>query len=257
MSKKRQVLLKYVIGEYLKSGQPIGSQSLKISSNLKMSSATIRNHFKAMMEEGLLSQPHISSGRIPTSYAFKNYWREHIDLKQVYKISSFSDLERKSREIGCFVGAFVPSHLRLLKVEVINQSFLSLIFNEDHEVILRYSHPLKRFLDDLVGMQLEDIQSFCLQVHATEVSRALYALNQDQYRCYGVKYITSFMESIRGERLFFELCNGSIFKRLGNGVYFDETLPKNYLALFFDAKIDGQDARVVYCGELDKNYSIL
>ncbi|MCE3047513.1 hypothetical protein [Helicobacter kayseriensis] len=257
MSKKRQVLLNRVIEEYLKSGQPIGSQSLKISANIKMSSATIRNHFKVMMEEGLLAQTHISSGRIPTSYAFKNYWREQIDLHQSYEFPSFAFLEKKSAEIGCFVGVFYPSYLKLLKVEIVHQSFLCLSFGEEYEVILRYSQPLKRFLDDLVGMTLEDIQSFCLQVHAMDVFRSLSALAGDQYRFCGARYLASFMQTSRGERLFFDFCSGEIFKRLGHGIYFDETLPKNYLALIFDAVVEGRNAQVVYCGELDKNYSIL
>ncbi|WP_051420610.1 hypothetical protein [Helicobacter pametensis] len=257
MSKKRQILLNHVIQEYLKSGQPVGSQSLKISANIRMSSATIRNHFKVMMDEGLLLQTHISSGRIPTSSAFKTYWRDQIDLHQLYEFPSFAYLEAKSKEIGCFVGVFYPSRLRLLQTEVINQSFLSLDFGDGYEVILRYSQPLKRFLDDLIGMELEDIQSFCLQVHALEVFQALNALLSDQYQFCGARYLADFMHNSWDEKLFFEFCDGSIFKRLGNGIYFDETLPRNYLALIFDAKVGMRDARVAYCGELDKNYSIL
>lgn len=261
MNKKRQVLLERVIEEYLRSGQPIGSQFLKISTNIKMSPATIRNHFKAMMEDGLLFQPHISSGRIPTSYAFKTYWRKRLEIDDCYEISSFGFLEKKSEEIGCFVGVFYPSDLKLFRVEVINQTFLNLVFGgedeENQEVILRYSHPLKRFLDDLVGMGLEDIQSFCLQVHAMEVYQALKVLAGDRYRFCGARHLSSFMQSSRGERLFFEFCNGEIFKRLGNGIYFDETLPKDHLALIFDATVDQKNARVIYCGDLFRNYSIL
>lgn len=256
MRKKRQILLYCLIEEYLKNGQPIGSQTLKISSNIKMSPATIRNYFKGMMDEGLLSQTHISSGRIPTHLAFKNYWRERIDLDEEHIFSSFSDLEKKSDEIGCFVGVYYPSILRLLQVEAIAQTCLILGFGEGREVVLRYSEKLKRFLDELVGMELEDIQSFCLQVRAMEVFHALNIFTSKHYRFCGARYIAPFMQNKKGERLFFDLCGGEIFRRLSNGIYFDEVFPKNYLGLIFDAKVEEKNARVLYCGELDRNYLI-
>lgn len=254
--RKRQVLLFCLIEEYLKNGQPIGSQTLKVSNNIKMSPATIRNHFKRMMDEGLLSQTHISSGRTPTHLAFKNYWRERLNLDQEYSFSSFSDLEKRSDEIGCFVGVYYPSILRLLQLEVIAQAWLVLNFGEGREVVLRYSEKLKRFLDDLVGMELEDIQSFCLQVRAMEVFYALNVFTSKHYRFFGARHIVSFMQNRKGEKLFFDLCDGEIFRRLSNGIYFDEVFPKNYLALIFDAKVEDKYARVLYCGGLDRNYLI-
>lgn len=256
MRKKRQVLLFCLIEEYLKNGQPIGSQTLKISSNIKMSPATIRNHFKRMMDEGLISQTHISSGRIPTHLAFKNYWRERLNVDQEYNFFSFSDLEKRSNEIGCFVGVYYPSVSRLLQIDVIAEACLVLKFGEGREVLLRYSEKLKRFLDDLVGMELEDIQSFCLQVRAMEVFHALNTFTSKHYRFFGARYIVSFMQNKKGERLFFDLCDGGIFRRLNNGIYFDEVFPKNYIALIFDAKVEDRHARVLYCGELDRNYLI-
>lgn len=256
MRKKRQALLCCLIEEYLKTGHPIGSHTLKVSSNIRMSPATIRNYFKRMMDEGLLSQTHISSGRIPTHLAFKDYWRSRIDLDQKYVFSSLSDLEKKSDEIGCFIGVYYPSALRLLRVEVIDQACLILVFGEGKEVILRYSEKIKRFLDDLVGMELEDIQSFCLQVCAKEVFRALSVFVGNNYHFCGVRYIAPFVQTKKGERLFFELCGGEIFRHLSNGIYFDEVFPKNHLAFIFNARIDDKDARVLYCGELDRNYLI-
>ncbi len=56
---------------YIKTNTPIGSNSLKESGFDDMSSATIRNYFAELEKKGLLTQPHISGGRIPTSKAFK------------------------------------------------------------------------------------------------------------------------------------------------------------------------------------------
>ena len=67
MSSKKDILLEQVIVQYLKSKEPIGSESLKASCRMGVSSATIRNYFKVLVQEGWLAQPHISSGRIPTT----------------------------------------------------------------------------------------------------------------------------------------------------------------------------------------------
>ena len=73
---KKYFLLNQMIKQYVKCQEPIGSESLKISLEGKISSATIRNSFKILGQEGVIVQTHISSGRIPTDLALRNYWRE-------------------------------------------------------------------------------------------------------------------------------------------------------------------------------------
>lgn len=256
MNKKRQSLLSQVIEEYLKNKQPIGSQTLKDSNKIKMSSATIRNHFKMMMQEGLLIQTHISSGRIPTHLAFKLYWQEQINLEENTIFSNISVLQKKSEEIGCFIGVYYPSQIKLLQVSQV-EDFLILSFDGNREIILRASDPLKRFVQDLIGIDLEDMRSFCLQVQAKDLFQSLKTLVQNDYVFSGAKHITPFMQTQRGEKLFFELCEGKIFHRLGNGIYFDHEFPRGYLARIFETQIEEKKARVIYCGELEKNFNLI
>lgn len=58
---------------FLKSGRPIGSQTLQESGFSSLSSATIRNYFGKLEEQGYLKQPHTSGGRIPTTKALRLY----------------------------------------------------------------------------------------------------------------------------------------------------------------------------------------
>ncbi|NGX48967.1 MAG: Heat-inducible transcription repressor HrcA [Candidatus Anoxychlamydiales bacterium] len=58
---------------FIETNAPIGSNSLKESGFDDMSSATIRNYFAQLEKKGLLTQPHISGGRVPTAKAFKIY----------------------------------------------------------------------------------------------------------------------------------------------------------------------------------------
>lgn len=255
MSKKRQILLKYVIEEYLRSKDPIGSQTLKALGNFSFSSATIRNHFKKMMDMGLLTQPHISSGRIPTAIALKDYWRTHLELDSCKQLDDPQELKKIAEEIGCFASYLYLQDLKLQEVLDYENMFLILKFvgDEEREVILRYSTALARFLNDLVGMSLEDIQSFAHQVCAKELLNALETISQKN-TFYGAKFLASFMEEKRGEKLFFEIIEGKIFTHLSNGIYFEDILPRGYVLFIQDVLIKGKRARVLFCGALECNY---
>jgi heat-inducible transcriptional repressor len=66
-------ILKSVIQAHVITGEPIGSRTLSRGSGLDLSPATIRNVMSDLEERGLLSQPHASSGRIPTDLAYRIY----------------------------------------------------------------------------------------------------------------------------------------------------------------------------------------
>ncbi len=59
-------LLRTLIARYIRSGEPVGSQTLARHAGLDLSPATIRNILGDLEDVGLLSAPHTSAGRIPT-----------------------------------------------------------------------------------------------------------------------------------------------------------------------------------------------
>jgi heat-inducible transcriptional repressor len=65
---------------YISTARPVGSQALKEYGFEELASATIRNYFASLEEQGLLEQSHSSSGRIPTGKGFEVYIRERCDL---------------------------------------------------------------------------------------------------------------------------------------------------------------------------------
>lgn len=253
MSKRKQTLLKHVIEEYLENGTPIGSQTLKTSINLSISSATIRNGFKALMDEGFLLQPHISSGRVPSFLALKDYWRSTLELGSQKILSNPSELQKLSSEIGCFVSFISTESLKLQEVQNYEDKFLILRFSGEKEVLLRYVPQLFRFLNELVGMELGDIQAIAHQVHAKELLQSLASINQNA-NFYSAKYLANLMEEKRGEKLFFEIIEGRIFERLSNGIYFEEVLPRGYVLFIQDVLIEEKKSRVLFCGALDCDY---
>src|SRR3989344_4580366 len=74
---REQSVLFGLIELYLKTGKPIGSHTLQENGFESLSSATIRNYFGKMEEQGYLKQQHTSGGRIPTQKAFRAYAEAH------------------------------------------------------------------------------------------------------------------------------------------------------------------------------------
>ncbi len=76
--REKRVLLG-LVDFYIKTGKPVGSNTLKEAGFGSLSSATIRNYFAALEEDGYLSQQHASGGRIPTDKAFHLYASTYKD----------------------------------------------------------------------------------------------------------------------------------------------------------------------------------
>ncbi len=66
-------ILMEVIEYYIKTGKPVGSHTLQDETILDISSATIRNYFASLEEEGYLKQQHTSGGRIPQAKGYSLY----------------------------------------------------------------------------------------------------------------------------------------------------------------------------------------
>src|SRR5436190_20514194 len=71
LSEREQLLLKVLVGSYIREGQPIGSRALSRESGLALSSATIRNIVADLQSLGFVSSPHTSAGRVPTDRGYR------------------------------------------------------------------------------------------------------------------------------------------------------------------------------------------
>jgi len=85
---RRYQILKALVQEYIATGQPVGSKHLVDRYGLTCSSATVRNELAALEESGHVYQPHVSSGRIPTDFGY----REFVDciLEEDFPISHYT-----------------------------------------------------------------------------------------------------------------------------------------------------------------------
>ena len=70
--RKREILAA-IVRAHIATGQPVGSFALAQQSSERLSSATIRNICAELEEEGFLSHPHTSAGRMPTDRGYRYY----------------------------------------------------------------------------------------------------------------------------------------------------------------------------------------
>jgi len=92
---RAQYLLKLLIQKYISEGIPIGSRTLSKDSNLDLSPATIRHVMSDLETMGLISSPHTSSGRIPTSLGYRMF----VDTLVRYKEPEEFDIEGIQSEL--------------------------------------------------------------------------------------------------------------------------------------------------------------
>jgi heat-inducible transcriptional repressor len=71
LTEREQLLLRALVGSYIRDGQPVGSRALSRESGLSLSSATIRNIVADLEALGFVSSPHTSAGRIPTDKGYR------------------------------------------------------------------------------------------------------------------------------------------------------------------------------------------
>ena len=66
-----QDILTSIVRAYIDTGEPVGSRTISKRRNNTLSPASIRNVMADLADEGYLSQPHTSAGRVPTGKAFR------------------------------------------------------------------------------------------------------------------------------------------------------------------------------------------
>jgi transcriptional regulator of heat shock response len=92
MSSRRLEILRAIVDEYVATQEPVGSKSIADHHGLGISPATIRNEMAILEEEGLITQPHTSAGRIPTDLGYR------VFVDKLATVKPLSTAERRAIE---------------------------------------------------------------------------------------------------------------------------------------------------------------
>jgi heat-inducible transcriptional repressor len=68
---RRLEVLRAIVEDYVATEEPVGSKALVERHSLGVSPATVRNEMAVLEEEGYITQPHTSAGRIPTDKGYR------------------------------------------------------------------------------------------------------------------------------------------------------------------------------------------
>src|SRR5437016_3008674 len=96
LSPRAARILVALVGEYIHTGEPVGSARLAQSAGLSVSSATVRSTLAELEELGYLQQPHTSAGRVPTDRGYRFF----IDYLMRSRILTQREREEIDGEVG-------------------------------------------------------------------------------------------------------------------------------------------------------------
>ncbi|CAG4929016.1 MULTISPECIES: heat-inducible transcriptional repressor HrcA [Acidithrix] len=98
---RRARILRAVVEGYVGTAEPVGSAYIVATTDIAVSSATIRNDMSFLESEGYLRQPHTSAGRVPTEKGYRRY---------VDELMGEADGGNKSDQV---LGFFKSAHLEI------------------------------------------------------------------------------------------------------------------------------------------------
>ncbi|RAM60144.1 heat-inducible transcription repressor HrcA [Mesotoga sp. SC_4PWA21] len=97
----RQIRVLYCISrEYIASGRPVSSKQVLEHSNLKYSSATVRNDMRKLEFLGYIYQPHTSAGRILTDKGLRFYFDSVKTITEDLQESNVAIAIRQTSTVG-------------------------------------------------------------------------------------------------------------------------------------------------------------
>lgn len=85
---RRLAVLRAIVQDYVRTSEPVGSKALLERHALGVSAATVRNDMASLEEDGLITAPHTSAGRIPTDAGYR------VFVDQLSEIKPLSAAER-------------------------------------------------------------------------------------------------------------------------------------------------------------------
>lgn len=116
LTSRQAKILAAIVKENCESSQPVASADLVEKYQFSVSSPTIRNEMQALEKLGYISQPHTSSGRVPTDKGFRYFVNELMDrvkltLKEQEQLKKeMIKLQLMHMELGRRIAKVISEH---------------------------------------------------------------------------------------------------------------------------------------------------
>jgi heat-inducible transcriptional repressor len=73
LTERRSALLNLIVEEYVNTALPVGSKYIVGKHDMQVSPATVRLEMARLEDDGFISQPHTSAGRVPSDKGYRYY----------------------------------------------------------------------------------------------------------------------------------------------------------------------------------------
>jgi heat-inducible transcriptional repressor len=87
---RRFDVLRAIVADFVQTNEPVGSKALAERHHLGVSPATVRNDMATLEEEGYITQPHTSAGRVPTDKGYRFF------VDRLSQVKPLSGAERRA-----------------------------------------------------------------------------------------------------------------------------------------------------------------
>jgi len=183
LTDRRQAVLGLVVRQYIATATPVGSRTIVEQYGLGISSATIRNEMAYLEEQGYLTHPHTSAGRVPTEKGYRyfverlmgeaelplaeqrtirhQFHQARLDLEQWMRLAA-AVLARTAHSTS-LVAAPTVAQCRFKHLELIaahgSQALLVLVLMEGmvKQQVLTLAHPVAQEALHQVANRLNDL----------------------------------------------------------------------------------------------------
>ena len=183
LTDRRQAVLGLVVRQYIATATPVGSKTIVEQYGLGISSATIRNEMAYLEEQGYLTHPHTSAGRVPTEKGYRyfverlmgeaelplaeqrtirhQFHQAHLGLEQWMKLAA-AILARTAHSTSLVAAPTVAQcrfkHLELI-ASYVSRALLVLVLSEGmvKQQMLTMAHPLAQEELTQVANRLNDL----------------------------------------------------------------------------------------------------
>ncbi len=253
MIDKKEFLLHSIIKAYIENLEPIGSHQLKSMYDISYSPATIRGYFKKLGDEGYLAQEHISSGRTPTTEALKEYWAKRLEFDLPFV--DHNRLKQLAVQMGLTVFIKQQTSDELQRILNIENVYMILEFSS-FAVTVKFSNALYRFLNDMIGVQIDEILDISHQVGATALHDELsHYVHNNIFEIINIKkFLNLVVNSDCEEKIITSFLQGDVMMNLKQGVYLEGLLPQGQIGICHETKIANNDVKILVVGDLSKDY---
>ncbi|HXG42151.1 MAG TPA: heat-inducible transcriptional repressor HrcA [Dehalococcoidia bacterium] len=122
LTERRAAILRSIVEEYVDSAQPVASRVVALKYLGHVSPATIRNEMVRLEEEGYISQPHTSAGRVPSDKGYRYYverlMREEAPSTEMGLMvrHQFHQVEERLEDWARLAAVVLAAHVQALAV---------------------------------------------------------------------------------------------------------------------------------------------